>query len=682
MSKQRKPAPKKPGATVGSIKNSPSTAYREPSIAVPAFLKNTLLQSGLIFAVAFLLYANTLSHGFTLDDSIVINENMFTKKGVEGISGILSKDTFFGYFKVEGKAELVMGGRYRPLTLVLFALVYQLFGENPFVFHLLTVLLFATTCVVLYRTLLLLFRFRFGDDYSAILAWMAAALFVVHPIHVEVVANIKGCDEIVTLLGSLGALFFTLKFFDSQKLMWGLAAGVSFFLACLSKENAVTFLAVIPLALWFFRTENAASTQSPPAPIWKFLIPLVVAFVVFFVIRGSILHWPKLIGGKGPMELMNNPFLKIEGNKWVSWAFSERLATVFYTLLKYVQLLFVPHPLTHDYYPKQIEMMKFSNPGALLGLLFYTFLAWFALSGIRRRDPLRFGILFYLLTISIVSNIVFPVGTLMGDRFVFMPSVGFCLVVSALLLHFFGKNLQTTLGVLGAVVVLFSLKTVTRNTDWASNEKLFFADVNTSTNSAKIHNACGGVLFDKAAKTKDLKEQAEISQRAITYLNKAIQIYPNYKDAYMSRGGCYYILKNYDAAVEDYRRALRFAEEDVRIKNFLALVLRDGAKYHGEQRKDVAKALAYLSESWQYNSSDPETARLLGVANGVQGKHPDAIMWFEKAAQMVPDNAALLVDLSMAYRAAGNMAKSEEAMRKALAINPKVLEERGGERTR
>jgi hypothetical protein len=676
MSKHRKPATKKSAVAVRSS-SLKSAIYIPQSFQALAFFKNTWLQTGLIFAFAFLLYANTLKHGFTLDDSIVITENMFTKKGLDGIWGILSKDTFFGYFKVEGKAELVMGGRYRPLTLVLFALVYQFFGENKFAFHLLTVLLFATTCVVLYRTLLLLFRPRFGEDYTALLAWMSAVLFVAHPIHVEAVANIKGSDEIVTLLGSLGALYFTLKFFDFQKVAWALAAGISFFLACLSKENAVTFLAVIPLALWFFRTGDGTEQKGKSNLILKAALPVFIAFVVFFLIRGSILNWPKLIGGKVPMELMNNPFLKIEGNKWVPWAFlSEKLPTIFYTLLKYVQLLFVPHPLTHDYYPKQIEMMRWNSPGALLGLALYVFLLVYALTGIRRRDPVRFGILFYLLTISIVSNIVFPVGTMMGDRFAFMPSAGFCIAVSALLLHFFGKKQAVALGIIGAAALLFSLKTITRNLDWASNEKLFFADVKTSTNSAKIYNACGGILFDRASRDSNLVRQSEICTRALIYLDKAIKIYPNYKDAYMSRGGCNYILKNHDAAVEDYRRALQLAEDDARIKLALALVLRDAGKYHGEQKGDAATAFRLLTESWQYNTKDAETARLLGVANGVQGKHSDAIMWFEKAVQMSPNNASYLFDLSMAYRASGNLAKSEEALRKALEINPKIIEER------
>ncbi len=213
MSKQRKPVPQRPQA---ARQQTARASASSPAVELPDFFRNTLLQSGLIFAFAFLLYANTLTHGFVLDDAIVITDNMYTSKGVEGIPGILSKETFYGFFKVEGKETLVSGGRYRPMTLVLFAMVYQVAGASPFIFHLLTVLLFAATCVVLYRTLLLLLTPR-GNDYAALFAWLATLIFAAHPIHTEVVANIKGCDEIVTLLGSLGTLYFTFRAFDTAR---------------------------------------------------------------------------------------------------------------------------------------------------------------------------------------------------------------------------------------------------------------------------------------------------------------------------------------------------------------------------------------------------------------------------------------------------------------------------------
>lgn len=649
----------------------------QPTLAqfakVPPFFRNMVLQSGLIFALAFLLYANTLTHGFVLDDAIVITDNMYTQQGVKGIGGILSKDTFFGFFKVEGKETLVSGGRYRPMTLALFALIYE-FSQSPFVFHLFTVLLFAFTCVVLYRVLLVLFVEPGGErpDSAYLTAWLASVLFASHPIHTEVVANIKGCDEILTLLGSLGAMYWTLKFWDSGRWKWSVAAGLSFLVACLSKENAAAFVVLIPLALWIFRGGNSAGKS-----VLRYSMPILVAFAIFFVLRGSILQWR--FGGE-PLELMNNPFLKLEGNQWVKFTLSERLATIFYTLWKYVQLLIVPHPLTHDYYPRQVPMMSLGNIWVLLSMVLYGFAGCQAVRGVLRRHPFAFGILLYLLPLGIVSNLVFPIGTNMGERFVFMPSVGFCLLTALLFSYFYAKKGRIALVIFGIVVLLFSLKTVLRNPVWESNEKLFFADAEVSSNSAKLQNACGGVLFDRATKEKDAEKQKEFCRKALPHLNQAIKIYPNYKDAFISRAGAHYVLRQYPEAIADYRRAVELAQDDPKLKLYLAMALRDGGRYYGEQKNDLIAALRCLDESWVFNPADPETARLLGVVNGVQGKHKEAIGWFAKAVEMAPKEASYLWDLGMAYSASGDNATGEQYRQRAITLDPFIIEKRGGRR--
>ncbi len=660
----RRPAPSKSTRPVAKQ----ATAVQPSSFVAPPFFTRIGLQTGLIFAFAFLLYANTLGHDFVLDDAIVITGNVHTQKGIDGIKGILTTDAFTSFFDAEGKKSLVVGGRYRPFTLVIFAVVYEFAGARPFPFHLLTVLLFAATCAVFYRTLRRMLRVNFGDDYAAVLAWMAAVLFAAHPIHTEVAANIKGCDEIVTLLMSLSALWCVFKAFDTGKSMWSLLAGIAFFFAALSKENAVTFLVVIPLALWFFRRIDGGS-------IVKLSVPLLAAFVVFFIIRGQVLDWQF---GKPSPELMNNPYLKIVNNTWVPYSPAEKLATIFYTLGKYVWLMIVPHPLTHDYYPMQVPMQTFGSPGAFLSLVLYVGLAYWAVSGMGRKDPVRFGVLVYLLTLSIVANIVFPVGTNMGERFVFMPSAGFCLAIAALLIRLSKPgnpaNLSVPLAVLGIVGVLYSGKTILRNTVWATNEKLFFTDVATSDNSAKIHNACGGVLFDKAKNEKDLAAREKIYREALMHADKAVQIYPNYRDAYITRGGCRFYLQDYDGAIADYRRALQLAENDPKIKSYLAIALRDGGKFYGEKKQDFANAAKLLNESWQLNNKDFETARLMGVLNGVQQKPQEALDWFKKAAELAPDNASILYDLGTAYHIVGDAANGELYRQKAIQLDPKLGE--------
>ena len=416
MAKQNRPA--KPAAVL-----SPKADFSDLQSTVPEFFKNVKLQGLAIFFFAFLLYANTLGHQFVMDDAIVITDNMFTTKGVSGIGGILSEDTFFGFFKERGKEALVSGGRYRPLTLVIFAVLWQV-THGPFAFHLLTVVLFATCCVILFRVLRQLLENQ-GLVAANYVPFGAAVLFAAHPIHTEVVANIKGCDEILTLLLSLSALFLAVKSARTGNKITNLAAAAVFFLAMLSKENAVTFLAIIPLALGLFTNIGWGKSFAQT-------VPFLVAFAVFMAIRTSILGFHF---GAEPMELMNNPFLKLVNGEWVKFAPIERFSTIVFTLGKYVLLLFFPITLTHDYYPRHIGIIQISNPFVLATLAFYAMLAYSIVINFTKNRVVSFSFLFYIFTLSIVSNIVFPVGTNMGERFAFMPSVGICLFLSFILFY-------------------------------------------------------------------------------------------------------------------------------------------------------------------------------------------------------------------------------------------------------
>ena len=145
----------------------------------------------LIFVFAFLLYGNTLTHDYTLDDLIVIKDNSFTKKGFSGIKEIFSYDSFTGFFGTEKK--LVAGGRYRPLSIATFAVEYAVMGGlNPFLSHLINVLLYALTGSIILILLNRLFKSPTGKPWYLSLAFIATVLFMAHPIHTEVVANIKG----------------------------------------------------------------------------------------------------------------------------------------------------------------------------------------------------------------------------------------------------------------------------------------------------------------------------------------------------------------------------------------------------------------------------------------------------------------------------------------------------------
>ena len=655
MSKHKKPkkqlVKKKSKATVSTLSSN--------------WQINTKLHKLLIFVVAFLLYANTLTHEYTQDDAIVIYDNMFTTKGFSGIPGILKYDTFFGFFKVEGKDKLVAGGRYRPLTLVMFAVEYAIFGKSPFIGHLGNVLLYGLLGIVLYLLLLKLFRAREDIPLAALFALVTTLFFIAHPIHTEVVANIKGRDEIMTLLGSLAALLFSIKAYQEKKSWLNIIVGIFFFLGLMAKENAITFLAVVPLTYFIFTKArlNQIAIQT---------LPFFLASALFLFIRGQVLGGN--FGGELSMELMNNPFLTIENGRWVHLSLGDKMATIVFTLGKYIQLLIFPHPLTHDYYPRHVDLMTWGSWQVILSTVLYLGIGILGVIGLLKKRLWSYGLLYYLITLSVVSNVAFPVGTNMSERFLFMPSVGFCLLLACIPLAsykggtIFAKK-QKLLLIIGSVVLFFlSAKTIHRNFAWKDNFTLFTTDVQVSKNSAKLRNSAGGELSAAAIKETDEAKRTALLQEAIGHLNEAIKIHPTYKNAYLLLGNANNYLKEFDQAIQAYDKALRLDPNYTDAFNNRAITYRDGGLFFGQQQGDLKKSIAYLTEAQKALPDDYETVFGLGVAQGMSGNLPKAIELFAKSTQLQPNSAGAWRNLGNAYMNAGDTERGTAALQKAAAL--------------
>ena len=651
-----------------SKKKKTNKVKSKPKAAVAQAPKPTLYRyfSWIVFATAFVLYANTLNHDYTQDDAIVIYDNMFTQQGFSGISGHLTNDTFFGFFKTEGKDKLVSGGRYRPLTPIMFSIEYAIFGRSPWAGHTINVLLYSLLCMIIYNLLLLIFRPSLGDQKGfEIFALLAALLFAAHPIHTEAVANIKGRDEIMSMMGAVVALYYSVKYMDTGKTKALVYVGIAFFLGCMSKETTITYLAVIPLAAYYFRNKVFKNVALPVASIF-------VGAILFIAIRTSILGFD--FGGT-PKELMNNPFLKIVNNTYVPFSFGEKIETIVYTLGKYISLLIFPHPLTHDYYPKHIDVSAIGYWKVILSALTYLGMTVYAILKIRSRDIVSFCFLYFLITISIISNIVFPIGTNMSERFMFMPSLGYCIFLSYLIYRYIGLSRKSImLSLAGLILLGYSAKTISRNMVWKNDFTLFTTDVHTSKNSAKVLNAAGGALVTESTKTDNEEEKTAMLNEAIPYLTQALQIHPNYKNAALLLGNAFFYKKDYDGAIKSYERALQIAPGYTEANKNLAITYRDAGRYAGETERDLAKAKRYLQRSIQLVNTDPDAYRLLGITHGMGGEHTEAIKYFTKVTEMLPDNAGAFVNLGKAYQYYGDEESARKFFQKAVQIDPKALE--------
>ncbi len=623
---------------------------------VPSFLLNKTWVGLAVAALAALLYANTVGHGFVLDDGMLILDNAFTKKGVAGWGDLLRHDTFAGYFEEMQRTTTVYGSRYRPLTLLVFAFFYQVFGSSPLPFHLLCVAAYAGVCLLLYRTVGLFLKEKFSPEKTAWISAAAALLFAAHPVHTEVVANIKSLDETAALALGLGAMNLALQGFDRKKAWLSALAALLMFVGMLAKENVLTLLAVFPAALLLFRNASL-----PVAMKSTGLLAAGVAAGI--LVRTSVVGWGM---GEPTMELVNNPFVKLEIDHWVDFTPKERAAAVLAGLWKDAQLLVFPHPLTSDYYPRQLGMVTFKDWRAWAGLLVFVPLLVFALGAFwkKTRPVGRLGVLFFLAALSITSNIFFQVGTHLAERFLFMPSAGFCLAVAGLGWSFYQKGWKkVVLGAFATVLLLFSAKTVWRNTFWQSNRTLFYEDIKVSANSVKMREAIAPLLLGDAIKVEDPSAKQALVDQAIGHLDAALKMHPTMVQAYYDRGNARQISQQYDLAVADYRKALLLDPNFLGARNNLTFALREQAKQ--EARKEAAadnqKIIELLTESDRnFGGRDQETTAILAQAHVKSGDWKSAVPYFERLLGMMPGNAQVVEALAHACEMSGDRERAAE----------------------
>jgi hypothetical protein len=193
----------------------------------------------LILGLATLLvFANSLSNGFNMDDEFVSNGNKLTAGGIDSIGSIIKGSYYSGQGVSFG---------YRPVALISFAIEHQLVGENAGFSHLINLLIYISTVLLSFYALLLL-----SDGKNVWMAFFISLLFALHPLHTEVVDSIKNRDELFTLLFGLLALICLVKFGRSIKWYQLAISLLMILLALFSKKSAISIIPALPLFLLFF----------------------------------------------------------------------------------------------------------------------------------------------------------------------------------------------------------------------------------------------------------------------------------------------------------------------------------------------------------------------------------------------------------------------------------------------
>ncbi len=606
------------------------------------FFENSRRLQWILITIPAILYLNTLNNRYALDDAIVITQNKHVKSGIRGIPEILSNDTFQGFFGTQ--KDLVAGGRYRPLSLITFAIEIQIFGQNPGVSHAINVILYVLTVLLLWKLLLTVNIDSSKYDKKQIV-WLTVLFFAIHPIHTEAVANIKGRDEILTLLFSILAWKSAFQWYDEQRIRNLIFSGVWLFLALMSKEHAAAFVFIIPFSLYFSR--NSTLRKSFVAAL-----PLLGAFLVFAAIRFSALGAFTLTESN---DLMNNPFAEATSG--------QRYATILFTMLWYLKLLIWPHPLTYDYYPYHVPLIEPHSVYTFVGVGVLFALTVLVIRGFKNRSWYSFWIIFYAATLFLMSNLIFSVGTFMNERFLFIPSLAFCFTLAILFCWLHNNQKKVAIGALTVILLLSSYKVISRNKAWYDDWTLFSTDVKTSSNSAKSNLVMGGQLFEKAQKTLDLQKQKELLLQSREYLDKALTIYSNYNDARLLKGNVEFQLTSPAEALKWYLEILENSPKHANAwKNSLIVI----------QSLPIAdEKIAFYQKLYNIDSTRFDVLHNLGLLYGRDKNQPQTgIYYLEKALQVNPTHKDALRDLGISYGVMENYTRSEEILSRAVKLYP------------
>lgn len=638
----------------------PSIAHRQMNlrwIFLPAIL-------------GFLLYLLAVGHSFVLDDNLVITQNRHVQDGVGGIPELLTTNYTHGHLDFND-------GLYRPLSLITFAIEQSVHGLDPSVSHFVQALLYGLLLLVLGKLLLLLFEDNRWNAFWVLL------LFALHPIHTEVVANLKSRDELLALLFFAWSAWLYLEYLQSDR-KWRLAAAIGLFtLSLFSKESAITFLAVYPVLHYFHRPSDWKSIGRTTG---LFLIPAAV----FLGVRAWVLS------NMGPVDSGVSDILQNILTSTDSWI--DRLATATVIQGAYLWKLIVPFPLSHDYSYHVIPIYSLTSPLFILSFLLIIGLIYLCIKGWATRSWVSFGIAFYFISVSVVSNTVLLIGALMAERFVFTPSLGICIALVSGVSMIPLLNAKKT-WLFAGLAFAFLVLSAQRIPDWKDNYTLFNADVDKVPNSARAHYNVGTANNDRAK--LDPKQRQSLRASAVKHLSKAIEIWPEYKDAYNNLGVVYMDMGNLQDAYAVYKQTYeRFPDYNKGLYNLGITVYKLGKYEEAEryleaylERVSSNDALYLTAESEGYQSKfdeaiahllqllerEPNRARgplKLGTAYGIAGDEEMAERYFTMAREIEPNNADAHFNLGLLYLNTGRAESARESLRTALAINPDLEQAR------
>ena len=347
----------------------------------------------------------------------------------------------------------------------------------------------------------------------------------------------------------------------------------------------------------------------------------------------------------------------------------------FVFLGKYLLNLFVPTSLGSDFGFNQVPVVGFGNWQVLLSAILYIGMGIFALWKIKDKNLASFGILFFLITFAPLSNFIIKIGTGYGDRMVYIPSLGFIIAMVYFALKISGVDLndsRASLGklfqkyigsmvLIGIFVLMYAYQTIDRNQYWESSYSLYQEDVKVSPNSAKLRYHYALEIAKRGLDASDKSEKRKWFDEAKKQLDKAVEIYPTYHDAYAQMGLYYYRINDRPKAMEMYQKSIDLKPNSPKSYSNMGILY--------FENNDIDNAQRVYEKAVKLDPRFVDARRNLGSVYARKKEFTKAIVQFTAALEYAKDDATINFYLGSSYRDSGNPAKGKPYLDKACALD-------------
>ncbi len=497
----------------------------------------------LIIGLGFLSYSNVYKNEFVWDDEFYIQKNIYIRD--------------FGNFKEifttqEGAGVGRLDNFYRPVKMVVYTFMYVTFGPEPWAFHALNVLIHVSSAILLF----VLIKKIFGNE---IIAFLTSLFWVVHPIHTEAVTYTSATQDPLALLFALTSFIMYIQF-KEKKVFFSLFGSLIFFiLALLSKESMIIFPGLI------FAYELIFNCSKRNLKSLKNTISFFSISGIYFLLRLTVLNFTDTLN------------MYEQSNVYTQNIF-YRIYTFMAALLSYYSLLLFPRGLHLE---RQFPIfISFLSPQVFISAI-VLFLIYFILhsSFSNKNYYLSFGIFWFFVSFIPMSGIL-PVNSFLLEHWLYLPSIGFFLIISFLAYNLFQGNKyykNFVILCIAAVICTLSFLTFQRNKDWKDPITFYNNILQYNEGSARLHNNLGMAYVDK--EEYGLAEQQYF---------KAIELGDSYAETHYNLARLYIFQENIEKAIQHLEKSLEinsnfFYSHQLLYEIYTAQKNTQKAQYHYEQ---------------------------------------------------------------------------------------------------